>query len=179
MKIENILAMTRNWVEDLRKGDFGEKIVYKVLKDESYIIVPFPRFLKLTQKKLTFEEKAEISREIIKFPDALALKADESDNIIEAFFLDSKYKSYLASNGVVNERDYDGYWLFIKNVEVDLKLFFYIRETTELYVHIVRNPKQKPSLQDTRYREADGNWTYKVYSNELSLRWKGMEHEEA
>ena len=178
MKLENILAMARKWVEDLRKGDYGENAVYKVLSDKEYIIVPFPRFAELTQKKLTFEEKTEISRESIKFPDALALKVDESDNLIEAFFLDPKYKSRLAKNGVVNERDYDGYWIFIKNVEIDLKLFFYIRETNEIYVHVVRNPKQKPSLETTRYREADGNSCYKVYSNELSLYWKGTEHEE-
>ena len=192
MKIENLLAKAseryskrefgilknllysmresaKQWNRKLVKCEKGENLIYDALIDVGYNIATFPYE---EEGIISLERKIQKSKEP-RFPDAFAMYVGEGDPSFESwFFLDPKFKSSSQYLGVVNVNDYDGYWKFLRygKIQAPFKIFFYINDMKGIYVHNLRNPKRKPTLEST-IEILRGKPIYKIYRSEIKF-WK-------
>lgn len=160
------------WKQRLRKGCKGENIVYKALTDEGYDIWPFPR---VEEGRISLERKIEKAREP-RYPDAHAVCLGEELAFGRHFLFDPKFKTRLVHLGIVNKIDYVGYWKQhqLKGyLDVPFYIFFYVKETNEIWFHRLRDPKAEPNLEKTIAIQRNGKETYRIPRKELTL-WKRL-----
>ena len=140
---ERSMTILATWHTRLEKAETGENIVYKKLKENGYLIVPFEHICK---ESISFKAKLE-AKENWKVPDALAIKA-KNQELIDAFFLDAKFKSVPDYLGWVNQNAYHDYWRLCGSINIDLKIFFYIKSTDQIYAHVCREPQKEPHFKE-------------------------------
>jgi hypothetical protein len=149
------------WNRRLVKGEKGENIIFDALMKEGYEITSFPM---IKEGEVSFQRKKEKLKES-RFPDALARYHGD---------LDPKFKSKKEYLGVVNVNDYNGYVKFLRNftVQVPFKIFFYLNDLKEIWVHDLRKPYSDPSLELT-ITTLRGKPVYQIFRSELKL-WKSV-----
>ena len=158
-----------HWKKRLRKGDIGECIVYMLLERIGYTILPFP--IK-DEGSISFERRKEKAKKP-KYPDAHAVSLKGEPIFGYHFLVDPKYRTKMKDLGVINQSTYLDYWNIHQlegTLEIPFYLFYTIKETSQVWYCQVRDPYQKPSLEDTlskKYRSP----TYQIPINELTI-WR-------
>lgn len=158
--------MVSRWTKNLKKGEEGENVVYDVLKEDGYRVIRLN--VKEEGERITRARKIakRLEAENLTIPDSIITKFDEENDIAyETFFCDPKFKSKREYLGMVNVSNYHGYWALAKRLEgIPVKVFFYIKETNEIWTHTIRDPDEEPHFP----KEFKGNtYVYKVFMFEL------------
>jgi hypothetical protein len=136
IKLENILKLAKYWKRDSEIGSKWAQIIYSTLEQDGYKVMVYRDIDE--GLNLPKERKVELSQAQIFKPDA---SIDEEG---ETIFIDAKGKSKITSLGWVNERDYRKYWNGITELGAKMRIYFYIEETREIYVHNLRDPDKEP-----------------------------------
>lgn len=161
------------WNRRQVKAEKGENVICDALEEIGYSIKRYP--MRAEGDEITIKRKEE-KLKLPRFPDASAMYTrDDKPPFGNYFFFDSKFKSKSESLGLVNKLDYDGYFKFIRygSVLVDVKIFFYIHETKQIWVHNLRDPTQEPSLDTTIEIMQYGREVYRIFDSELT-RWTSV-----
>jgi hypothetical protein len=161
--------LASKWDQRIVKGEKGENVVYDALIEKGYEITRFP--IK-KEGNVSIERKKEKLKEP-RFPDALARYHGDGEPCFEScFFLDAKYKAKSEYLGIVNVHDYNGYVKFLRNftVQVPFKIFFYVKDAEQIWVHDLRKPHDAPDL-DSTIETMRGKDVYRISRSELKL-WK-------
>jgi len=159
----------KEWNRKLVKGEKGENTVYDALRKIGYRVSPFRM---LEEGEISLQRKKEKLQEP-RFPDAFASYIGDDEPLFEScFFLDAKFKSNEAYLGVVNVIDYDGYVKFLRNftVQVPFKIFFYLHDVKQIWIHDLRKPDDDPNLEST-ITILRGAEVYQIFRSELK-RWR-------
>jgi len=157
-----ILASFGNtWVQKIEKAHKAERVVYRKLKEIGYVVVPLEH---IRQEVISLDEKL-AAKQNLKLPDAIAIKTENLD-ATESFFLDVKYKSSKQFLGWINQDAYNNYWEICRWITQDLKVFFYLNDTQEIFSHICRDPQKEPHFKE----DISGlNPIYIIPKSELTL----------
>lgn len=170
--LRKMSVVATEWGHKQAKATKGEDIICDELEKIGYSVMRYPILdeghISIARKKQKLKES--------RFPDGSAMyHGDGKAPFGDYFFFDAKYKTKSESLGLVNKVDYDGYFKFIRSgtVQVSVKIFFYIKETKQLWIHNLRNPQKEPNLDTTIETMQYGTKVYRMFDSELSL-WKSV-----
>jgi len=128
-RLKNLLMLTKKWTHDFEKGKHGELIVGQYLINEGFQVSPIISW-NIKDENVIYDanQRIEQASKTIFSPDFLVCGKEEM------FFADSKLKNFKNCLGWVNVRDYTKYQKAIKKFGLDLRIYFPITETREIYV---------------------------------------------
>lgn len=178
-RLELIRKFASSWNRKQEKASKGENAIIDALRRVNYEVMKYT--ITPEEKEISIQRKKEKLKEN-RFPDCCAFYHGFGKPVFDpCFFFDSKFKSKKSYLGIVNIVDYRGYYAFLRHGEVQIlfrdflskhpfKIFFYLKDVHQIWIHNLRDPESEPNLESTR--EFFGTTPiYRIPLSELEL-WK-------